>query len=169
MPNEKGGYLIHYVSEYYDPAKASEYNHEYYEAHKDLKGRSGKTLNDEGKVALYTVKKNINEQKTSLIDYSKSQRDEAIEEIQNEIASLKTLGKEERAKKKEELTKRIVELKNDAVKEKNAITEKYQNQVSDYKEELTSENESNKTNRASNTEHAQNKIDSLQAQIKNLP
>ena len=32
-------YLIHYVSEYYDPAKASEYNHKYYEEHKELKGK----------------------------------------------------------------------------------------------------------------------------------
>lgn len=61
-------YLAHYVSKYYNPAKASQYNHEYYEAHKKLKGRTKrKTLTDKGKEIATNVKENIN-----------AERDEAL-------------------------------------------------------------------------------------------
>ena len=73
-------YLAHYVSKYYDPAKASQYNHEYYEAHKQLKGRTTgrKTLTDAGKVVNSTVKKHINEER----DQALTEEDERHQKAQ---------------------------------------------------------------------------------------
>ena len=54
--------LMHYSSKYYDPKKA----HEYYEQHKQLKGRTSTAgLNEEGKKAAAYVKKQINEERDS--------------------------------------------------------------------------------------------------------
>ena len=93
-------YLIHYASKYYDPLKASEYNHQYYEAHKELKGRkAGKQLNEAGQIALYTVTNAINEEQKRQVAKAIADRDKAIEEIQNEIQNLHSLGKQERDKK----------------------------------------------------------------------
>lgn len=48
-------YLIHYASKYYDPQKASEYNHQYYEEHKQLKGRD----NSSTPTQLENIKNNL--------------------------------------------------------------------------------------------------------------
>ena len=58
------GYLVHYASPYYDPEKA----HQYYEEHKQLKGRNGSkrstsSLNEEGKKIWEVTKSNIDKQK----------------------------------------------------------------------------------------------------------
>lgn len=58
-------YLVHYASEYYDPAKA----HEYYMKNRKLKGRSTSSLSDDGKDIWETTKSNIdNEKKTKIME-----------------------------------------------------------------------------------------------------
>lgn len=53
-----------YASPYYDPVKA----HEYYEQHKQLKGRSSTSgLNSAGREAAKYVKKRLNEERTLLV------------------------------------------------------------------------------------------------------
>lgn len=67
--------LTHYASPYYDPVKA----HEYYEAHKKLKGRkSTKGLNDEGKKAASYVKEQLNAEKKQKIQVHKDQTNSAV-------------------------------------------------------------------------------------------
>ena len=57
-----------YKSSYYDPAKA----HEYYMAHRQLKGRkkraSTSSLNDKGKAAANIVKDGIKEERKKMFD-----------------------------------------------------------------------------------------------------
>lgn len=75
--------LMHYESKYYDPAKASAYNHEYYEKHKQLKGRAtvGK-LTDEGKAKASQVKEAINEERDTNLSKEQEQY-EKEREIRN--------------------------------------------------------------------------------------
>lgn len=94
--------LLHYASEYYDPAKA----HEYYLKNRQLKGRTG--LSDEGKDVWDATKNNISaEKKSRLKDYAKQKeidiknsRDKA-EAIRTEITNkLKALSDKLNAKYK---------------------------------------------------------------------
>ena len=181
-------YLIHYASEYYDPAKASDYNRQYYEAHKQLKGRqSGRKLNEAGQVALYTVKTNIQNEKEQSINYSQGLRDEKIAEIQNEITNLKSLGKADREAKKEELTERIQALKDECLKEKERLTSNLDSQrssttarieqrkerasaeIEKKNEEAKKKSEALKEEKERNTNSAKNRTDALRAQMKALP
>ena len=83
---EKPTYLIHYASPYYDPVKA----HEYYEAHKKLKGRhSTANLNDKGKAAASYVKDQLTLEKTKKIKESRNSRDSKIKTT-NETAATET-------------------------------------------------------------------------------
>ena len=73
--------LEHYASPYYDPVKA----HEYYEAHKKLKGRkTTSNLNEEGRNIASYVKEQINKERDSKIDAHRSQTDSQIESAQSE-------------------------------------------------------------------------------------
>ena len=73
--------LEHYASPYYDPVKA----HEYYEAHKKLKGRKRTSdLNEEGRNIASYVKEQINKERDSKIDAHRSQTDSQIESAQSE-------------------------------------------------------------------------------------
>ena len=73
--------LEHYASPYYDPVKA----HEYYEAHKKLKGRKKTSdLNEEGRNIASYVKEQINKERDSKIDAHRSQTDSQIESAQSE-------------------------------------------------------------------------------------
>lgn len=73
-------YLIHYSSPYYDPKKA----HEYYEEHKQLKGRrSTSGLNEEGRQAASYVRNSINAEKKSKIETHKRSTDSSIENARN--------------------------------------------------------------------------------------
>lgn len=72
-------YLIHYASEYYDPVKA----HEYYEAHKKLKGRrSTSDLNEEGKYVAEYLKEQINAKRDKAIAAEKSNKENRIDSAQ---------------------------------------------------------------------------------------
>ena len=66
--------LSHYASPYYDPVKA----HEYYMAHRELKGRQASKLNDEGKEIWSETKENITSEKKEKVEdrwISKRERD----------------------------------------------------------------------------------------------
>ena len=72
IPDEE---LYHYASPYYDPVKA----HEYYEAHKKLKGRrSSAKLTDEGKEKWDYVRNQISEQKKSEIKEAQEEKSAVI-------------------------------------------------------------------------------------------
>ena len=76
--------IAHYSSPYYDPVKA----HEYYEAHKKLKGRKSTAgLNDEGKAAAKYVKERLTEEKKSKISSDKDRTDSLIERHSSQMKS----------------------------------------------------------------------------------
>lgn len=76
--------LEHYASPYYDPVKA----HEYYERTKELKGRRSTTgLNAEGRKVASYVKKQLNEERKTKVNESKTQRDSQIESLREETDS----------------------------------------------------------------------------------
>ena len=69
--------IWHYASPYYDPVKA----HEYYEAHKHLKGRRSTTkLSDEGKEVWAYTKNQITEEKKGKQTEERQNRDQKLEE-----------------------------------------------------------------------------------------
>ncbi len=86
-------YMMHYASPYYDPVKA----HEYYEAHKHLKGRTSSAagLNEKGREAASYVKKRINEERKSKVESTKSRSKAEIKSFvhkaQTEAARLRIL------------------------------------------------------------------------------
>lgn len=72
----KSDSLAHYASEYYDPVKA----HEYYEAHKKLKGRKSTAgLNDAGKEAAAYIKDRLDTESHQKIDSHSEQTSKQIE------------------------------------------------------------------------------------------
>lgn len=140
-------YLMHYASKYYDPVKA----HEYYEEHKQLKGRNKVTLNEEGRAIAKSVKENLNKEKKSTIERSneqfKTQTDSNAKSLNNKIQSLnkflKQLSPKEREAQKERIQEQIASLraKNDRIKE--ILNEKKKNTNDsirkDYKSKYDSE------------------------------
>lgn len=121
--------LQHYSSPYYDPVKA----HEYYEAHKKLKGRTSTAgLNEEGrKVASYVKSQITAEKKQRLeantenrkaqIQSKRDARDREVEahktQMNQKIDSLrdilKGMTKEQRAENRERVNELITELRNE--------------------------------------------------------
>lgn len=103
-----------YASKYYDPVKA----HEYYMAHRKLKGRKkggvtlGTTstagLNEEGKVAAKYVKENLTAEKKKLIEAVKEQMNIMIQQLR---AELKRMNKYEKKMRKEEYKQKIADLR----------------------------------------------------------
>lgn len=88
MNNSYEDELTHYASPYYDPVKA----HEYYEAHKQLKGRTSTAgLNDSGKEAAKYVKDQLTNERKSKAAASTEEMKTKIESsrtsTQNEIKS----------------------------------------------------------------------------------
>ena len=70
--------LIHYASPYYDPVKA----HEYYEQHKQLKGRPTGRLTDEGKEIWKITKMNIDQAKKRDNDEARLIKIYSVQEFQ---------------------------------------------------------------------------------------
>lgn len=84
MTSDYTDYLKHYASEYYDPVKA----HEYYEAHKKLKGRrSTKGLNDKGLAAASYVKKQLDDERDSKINTETENTKRNIESTKERTAN----------------------------------------------------------------------------------
>ncbi len=145
-------YLMHYSSPYYDPAKASQYNHEYYEAHKRLKGRSSSgtkipSLNEEGRDVARYVRSQVSEEKSAKLEaerqrYQKEQklRSDAVSrtmeqhrKIMNErINSLQNLLKRmpdsQKAAQAPKIKALIYKLKEDNEKKRADIKAKYQSE-----------------------------------------
>lgn len=86
-----GTSLQHYASPYYDPVKA----HEYYEAHKKLKGRTSSAgLNDQGREAAALVRSQLQEKKKARIQASKVKRDTTITSSANKRTLSNQMEKE---------------------------------------------------------------------------
>lgn len=108
-------FLAHYASKYYDPVKA----HEYYEEHKQLKGRQKVTLTEEGRAIAKNVKENMNAEKKSKIQASnentKAITDSNAKHLKNKVASLnkflQQLSKPEREAQKERIHNMISSLR----------------------------------------------------------
>ena len=124
-------YLMHYASKYYDPVKA----HEYYEEHKELKGRNKVTLDDEGRAIAKSVKENLNKEKKSVIERSNAQTKQKIDSnassLKNKIRSLnkflKQLSPEERKLQKERIQTQISSLRERNNRIRDALNEKKRN------------------------------------------
>lgn len=84
----KYNYLMHYSSPYYDPEKAAQYNHEYYEQHKKLKGTTSSTpsLNKEGREVASYVKSQINTEKSAKLE-AEQQRYQQEQKLRSDAAS----------------------------------------------------------------------------------
>lgn len=67
--------LIHYASQYYDPAKA----HEYYLKNRELKGRTTTGMSEEQREAWKVTKSNITSEKKTKIDAAQTERQQQIE------------------------------------------------------------------------------------------
>lgn len=108
-------FLAHYASKYYDPVKA----HEYYEEHKQLKGRQKVTLTEEGRAIAKNVKENMNAEKKSKIQSSNEKTkaivDSNAKHLKNKVASLnkflQQLSKPEREAQKERIHNMISSLR----------------------------------------------------------
>lgn len=133
--------LKHYASPYYDPVKA----HEYYEAHKKLKGRTaGRTLTDKGKEAKLYVTEQIKNAKKAASEKAKADAEQAktnretslnsasnrhraeINSLQNEMLSMSS---EELKRKGPMYKKKIASLKAGTAKEKAKIKQKYSDSI----------------------------------------
>lgn len=93
MSNFEANYLKHYASKYYDPQEA----HEYYEKHKQLKGRkkaSTASLNEQGKSAAAYVKEKIDAEKEEYL----AQEQLAKEQYQAELREVKQRTMEQHTK-----------------------------------------------------------------------
>lgn len=141
-------YLQHYVDPNYDPEATSQYNHEYYEAHKKLKGRTKTkrpSLNEQGQeVAAYT-KEQINTQKSAKLEaerarYEKERKllsdassrtmeqhrkimSQRITSLQN---ILKRMPESQKAEQSPKIQALIYKLKEDNDKKRKDIQQKYQ-------------------------------------------
>ena len=77
--SERQDILMHYASPYYDPVKA----HEYYEQHKQLKGRPTGRLTDEGKQIWKATKINIDQAKKRENDEARLVKLSSVQQFQN--------------------------------------------------------------------------------------
>lgn len=126
--------IFHYASPYYDPVKA----HEYYEAHKKLKGRrSTSKLDEEGKEKWAYVKDQItNEKKEKVTDVqeqkkaqiaehrqkAKEARERITEKLKRLNAILTEKAKKEREKLAEDQKKERESVANEKAQKIEAIT-----------------------------------------------
>lgn len=127
-----------YSSKYYDPAKA----HDYYMAHRNLKGRKksqrkyGSTagMTDEGKEIAKYVKEQIMEEKKQVLETISNSMKSAIENMRSELKSLlEGKSKEEKARLKAEYKEKIAEIRGQYKEWKKstreAFTNKYKGEV----------------------------------------
>ena len=121
--------LMHYASKYYDPVKA----HEYYEEHKQLKGRKKSvSLTDEGKAIAKSVKETLDTSKKSDIERSNAatqqKKDSNAASLKHKIESLnkflKQLSPKEREAQKERIQSQISSLRERNNRIREILTEK---------------------------------------------
>lgn len=166
-----------YSSPYYDYQKA----HEYYEQHKQLKGktRSKSQLSDEGKevweVAQYNIKKSKESEQQSVSDQITGQ----INNIQAAITQLKNLASGQRGAKKQAIQARIESLRTSLATKKEQLKSVLKSRQEGIKsdneamsEAVKKENakvgEKAKQEKERNTQNTSRKIEQLQAKSKSL-
>lgn len=127
--------LIHYASPYYDPVKA----HEYYEQHKQLKGRPTGRLTDEGKEIWKVTKANIDKAKKRDNDEARLIKIYSVQEFQKN-------AKEQRAKVQSKLTELLnaINAKYKTDTEELTETQKHQIEVNNRRKKQKSEDIKNK-------------------------
>lgn len=116
--SERQDILIHYASPYYDPVKA----HEYYEQHKQLKGRPTGRLTDEGKQVWKATKLNIDQAKKSENDEARLIKIYSVQEFQKN-------AKEQRAKVQAKLTELLNAINAQYKTDTEALTETQKHQI----------------------------------------
>jgi hypothetical protein len=168
---------ITYSSPYYDYQKA----HDYYEAHKQLKGRKRSTslLSDEGKeiwqVSQYNIKQAKEKENTSMSEQLKGQ----VSSIQSAIAQMKVLAAGQRGSQKLAIQARITELRAVLAKKKEALKSELKKKQEGIKTDNTRATEQNrkrneslsekaKQDKERNAQNAATKIERKQAEIKKL-
>lgn len=166
-----------YASPYYDYQKA----HEYYEQHKQLKGRtrSASSLSDEGKeiwqVSQYNIQKQRDAEQKSLTEQTNSQ----IQAIQNNIAQLKEIAANNRGKYKASIQARIDSLRQALSQKREQLRSELETKRSDIRNENTKASEitkktnenlttKGKTKKERNTQNANSLIERKRAEIKKL-
>lgn len=166
-----------YASPYYDYQKA----HEYYEQHKQLKGRtrSASSLSDEGKeiwqVSQYNIQKQRDAEQKSLTEQTNSQ----IQAIQNNIAQLKEIAANNRGKYKASIQVRIDSLRQALSQKREQLRSELETKRSDIRNENTKASEitkktnenlttKGKTKKERNTQNANSLIERKRAEIKKL-
>ena len=127
--------LIHYASPYYDPVKA----HEYYEQHKQLKGRPTGRLTDEGKEIWKITKMNIDQAKKRDNDEARLIKIYSVQEFQKK-------AKEQRAIVQSKLTELL-----------NAINAKYKTDTEELSETQKHQIEVNNRLKKQKSEDIKNK------------
>lgn len=131
-----------YASKYYDPVKA----HEYYEKHKQLKGRqTTKGLNDLGKSAAKSAKERINAEKNQVLDRLKAKVNARIaslrERIKSQLANMPKEAKQEKAALRAKLKQEVASIRESWRGQRDAIK-------TEYNEKYYQELERLKSNRA---------------------
>ena len=133
--SERQDILIHYASPYYDPVKA----HEYYEQHKQLKGRPTGSLTDEGKQVWKATKINIDQAKKRENDEARLVKLSSVQQFQNK-------AKEQRAMVQSKLTDllNVINAKYKTDTEALTETQKHQIEVNNRMKKQKSEDLKNK-------------------------
>ena len=116
--SERQDILMHYASPYYDPVKA----HEYYEQHKQLKGRPTGGLTDEGKRIWKATKLNIDQAKKSENDEARLIKIYSVQEFQKN-------AKEQRAMVQAKLTELLNAINAQYKTDTEALTETQKRQI----------------------------------------
>ena len=166
-----------YSSPYYDYQKA----HEYYEQHKQLKGRtrSKSQLSDEGKEVWEVTQHNIKKAKEAETQSMSEQVKGQIQTIQDSIAQLKTLAAGQRGAKKAAIQARIESLRTSLATKKEQLKSVLKTRQEGIKsdneamsEAVKKENakvgEKAKADKERNTQNTSRKIEQLQAKSKTL-
>lgn len=129
-----------YASKYYDLVKA----HNYYMAHRKLKGKRG-TLNDTGKEALSYVKQQLKEQRDKELEAAKKAKEQALNVLQSALNSIvQNIQKRLEsgnlsAEQKKALKSRISGLKTIYTRDKRAVNETYRTKVKTAREKYKKE------------------------------
>lgn len=154
-------FLQHYASPYYDPVKA----HEYYEEHKELKGRrSTAGLNDDGKDIAKYVKKTLAEERKNKVSEHKLKTDSQIasgkDRMNRHIENTREAKDFDISSDKEKTDKKVAELNERKRRIIDSHSSGMRSKIADLKRELKG---LSKKQRAERKDEIANKIASLRA------
>lgn len=142
-----------YSSPYYDYEKA----HEYYEQHKQLKGRSKSQLSDEGKeiweVTQHNIKKAKEAEQAANAETFKGQ----VQQIQDTITALKEQAAGVRGAQKEAIQAKIQSLRDELSKRKESLRNELKSRQEDTKKKNTRASETTKSNNERLSKEAKSK------------